>query len=300
MDSVFKSFWYGPTLSPLEWVCLSSFTERGLDFHLYTYDEDIDVPSGVTLKDAGAIYPKDEVFFYQRGPGKGSVAAFANLLRYKLLHEFGGWWVDMDVMYTGAPLPSEPTFYGYQDASIINNAILCFPEKHPLATTFLQKAEELGKDVTWGQAGPQLVTRVIEQQGLTDYAYPPAYAYPVPWHDAPFFYDPDKRSDVESRLTKSNAPFVHLWNEILGRVGIQKSIAPPKGSYIDRVALELGVKWPNPTTRYSPKAIRNMHKHYSMSRELTTTKAKLNSIVHSTSWKVVERLRQLTGREPLA
>jgi hypothetical protein len=300
MDSVFKSFWYGPTLSPLEWVCLSSFTKRGLDFHLYTYDEDIDVPDGVTVRDAGAVYPEDQIFFYQHGFGKGSVAAFADLFRYKLLHEFGGWWVDMDVIYTGAPLPSKSTFYGYENALLINNAILRFPEKHTLAAAFLQEAEALGKDVTWGEAGPQLVTRVIEQQGLTDDAYSPAYAYPVPCHDAAVFYDPDKRSGIEGRLEESNAPFVHLWNEILGRVGIQKSIAPPTESYIDRVAQELGVDWPNPATRYSPKAIRNMHKHYSMSFELTPTKAKLNSIVHSTSWKVVERLRQLLGREPLA
>ena len=298
--NTFSSFWYGPSLSPIEWLCLSSFTDRGLDFYLYTYDNNLDAPDGVILKDARAVYPEDDIFFYQHGPGKGSVSAFSNLFRYKLLHEFGGWWVDMDVLYTGAPLPSGPTFYGYQDASIINGAILHFPEKHPLAAAFLKEAETLGEDVTWGQPGPQLITRVIEQQDLTDDSYPPEYAYPVSWQDAPIFYDPEKRGDIEDKLTESNAPFVHLWNEILGRVGIQKSIAPPKGSYIDKVAEELNVQWPNPAIRYSSEAIRNMHKHYSMSRELTHTKAKLNAIIHSSSWKVVERLRQLLGREPLA
>jgi len=65
MDNVFKSFWYGYSLSPLEWLCLKSFTERGLEFHLYVYDDTLKVPEGVVLRDATSLYNEDGVFFYE-------------------------------------------------------------------------------------------------------------------------------------------------------------------------------------------------------------------------------------------
>ena len=73
-----SSFWYGTALPPHCWLCLKSFIDRGYQFELYTYAQ-LDVPRGVTLRDARELLPESRVFFYRSGPGAGSVAAFANL-----------------------------------------------------------------------------------------------------------------------------------------------------------------------------------------------------------------------------
>src|SRR4051812_10885773 len=90
---VINGLWIGQ-LSPLEQLCIRSFIVQGHPYHLYTYDALDNVPAGVTLQDAGQILPKSLIFRNQLGKGKGSVAAFSDLFRYKLLLERGGWWVD--------------------------------------------------------------------------------------------------------------------------------------------------------------------------------------------------------------
>ena len=45
------------------------------------------------------------------------------------------------------------------------------------------------------------------------------------------FLLPEAREEVEART--ADAIFVHLWNEMWRRAGIPKTIAPPRGSWID-------------------------------------------------------------------
>lgn len=92
---VAQFLWVGPGLSPLERVCLQSFLDVGYDVHLYCYDQLDRVPVGVTIKDAGEIIPKSEVFIGAGDKG-GSYAPFADRFRYHLLHARGGWWFDID------------------------------------------------------------------------------------------------------------------------------------------------------------------------------------------------------------
>src|SRR5262245_15998828 len=90
---IVNALWIGQ-LSPLERLCLSSFFAQGHSVHLYTYDAIEKVPQGVTLRDAATVLPSSQVFRNRLGKGKGSLAAFSDLFRYKLLLDEGGWWVD--------------------------------------------------------------------------------------------------------------------------------------------------------------------------------------------------------------
>lgn len=283
-----QSFWYGAELSPIETLCLSSFTRRGVSFDLYTYDDGLNVPDGVTLRDAGEIYDEDEVFTYQKGKGKGSVAAFANMFRYKLLYERGGWWVDMDVLYTGHDLPEAGRFFGWQDESKICNAIMRVEPGSPVAHECLAEAERLGEDVSWGEAGPKLLTEVVQRQGESNGTFRPGYAYPLSWQDISSVYQPSKRDAVASKIDRTEAPFLHLWNEILRRTGIQKTIAPPADSYLHRVAETLGFEWPNASVRYSADSIEQMCENYKVARE---AEWQLKRIKDSTSWRLMKFLR---------
>jgi glycosyltransferase involved in cell wall biosynthesis len=77
----FQTFWWGKSLSPYEVLCLKSFIDMGHSVTLYTYDTDIHVPLGVTVRDAGEIFARDHFFFNQEGYGKGLPNAFSNMFR---------------------------------------------------------------------------------------------------------------------------------------------------------------------------------------------------------------------------
>src|SRR5690606_9502875 len=91
MPTIGKSFWLGNRLPLLQVLSLQSFIAHGHEYHLYVYDPIENAPEGVVLCDASKILPRQSVFTYQKGFGKGSYSAFSNLFRYKLLLEHGGW-----------------------------------------------------------------------------------------------------------------------------------------------------------------------------------------------------------------
>ena len=100
---------------------------HGHEFELYAYEELRGLPEGCTLRDAGAIQPREQVFRYRDGHGKGSPAGFANLFRYKLLAEKGGWWVDTDVLCLASDLPEAEVVFAPEEPGRYNVAIMKFP-----------------------------------------------------------------------------------------------------------------------------------------------------------------------------
>jgi hypothetical protein len=119
---VINALWIGQ-LSPLEQLCLKSFVARGHSVHLYTYDPIENVPQGVTLQDAAQILPPSQIFRNRLGKGKGSVAAFSDLFRYKLLLDKGGWWVDADVFCLKPFDFAAPYVFGAEDKPVASGII---------------------------------------------------------------------------------------------------------------------------------------------------------------------------------
>src|SRR4029453_8135207 len=91
--TLFRSFWHGGDLTPLERLCITSFLEHGHAFALYVY-ADVSAPAGCILEDAGAVVPLDQAFEHHGGVHAGSLGAFSDRFRYELLKAHGGWWVD--------------------------------------------------------------------------------------------------------------------------------------------------------------------------------------------------------------
>lgn len=101
-NQVVHGLWIGDKLSPLELLCIKSFQSHGHVFHLWTYaDITTPLPEGTIIRSAEEIIPLSKVFSYEHGNefghGKGSLAGFSDIFRYKLLFDHGGWWTDMDV-----------------------------------------------------------------------------------------------------------------------------------------------------------------------------------------------------------
>ncbi|WP_137933316.1 glycosyltransferase [Mesorhizobium comanense] len=104
-NRIVHGMWFGSRLSRLELLTLHSFAHFGHEFHLWAYDDlsSYDLPRNVLLRPAETIIPRKKVFAKtnadpETGVGRHSFGApFSDLFRYKLLHEHGGIWVDMDV-----------------------------------------------------------------------------------------------------------------------------------------------------------------------------------------------------------
>ena len=58
-------FWHGPPLSRIERLCMSSFVANGHAVKLHVYDEPQRVPPGVTICDATAVLPRDQLFVHR-------------------------------------------------------------------------------------------------------------------------------------------------------------------------------------------------------------------------------------------
>lgn len=225
----FQSFWAGQ-LSPYEFMCLRSFCDNGHSFDLYTFAKDLDVPAGVRLRDAAEVLGPENFFVYQDGPGKGSPAAFANLFRYKLLAERGGWWVDTDVLCLSDQIPEYGTFFATEDGALINIAVLRFPAQHQLILRCFDEATRMGRNVRWGDSGPYLFTRLATEFKCLDDAVSTRLCYPIHHSEAADILRPSHFVRLEKQT--QGALFVHLYNASLALRGVHKTLLPPEGSML--------------------------------------------------------------------
>jgi hypothetical protein len=235
----FQSFWLGNTLPPCQMLCLKSFIDHGHEFDLYCYGTPA-VPQGARVLDANEILPRSEVFFYGCGAGRGSVACFANLFRYRLLMMRGGWWVDMDVVCLSSRTLEGEIFLERQQEDLICNAVMKFPKGHIFANALYEKARAAGKDLEWGQTGPQLVTALAKQMGFWDQTEMQKDAYPIHWKEALLPVTVSGRSAAYDK-TRS-ALMLHLWNEFFRRDGSLALHNPPDGSFLADLYIKHGVQ----------------------------------------------------------
>ena len=179
-----------------------------------------------------SFFSKGQVFFYEKGPGKGSVALFSNAFRYKLLFAKEGWWVDTDVVCLTDKLPDDPYVFGYQDAQhLICTAVVKTPPGDRLMRQCLKYALKTGRNADWAETGPSLITELVMKIGLSRYAKPIPAFYPLGWQEAMYALDPAHTDRLLSMCRQSI--FLHLWNEMLRRNQVNKFQPPPAGSLID-------------------------------------------------------------------
>jgi len=233
MGQLFQSFWWGEPLSRYEWLSLKSFVDFGHDFDLYTFDPHIAVPAQVRVRNAEELAGRDEFFVYEDGFGKGSPAAFANVFRYRLLAERGGWWVDTDVVCLTDAIPAYSRFVARQDEDLVNNAVMRFEPRDPVIVRCLERAVEKGRSIRWGEIGPQLLTQVLGELGQTEHIFDSSVCYPIHYNDALALLHPSQSERVAQRLAGSQ--LLHLWNGMLANAGVRKSYLPPRGSVLRRL-----------------------------------------------------------------
>jgi hypothetical protein len=224
----FNSFWYGSALPPVEWACLSSFIERGHRVRLFCYDA-VKAPTGVSLADASEIAPREAVSLFN-----GSVAAFTDLFRYKLISKYGEWWTDTDIYCLKDDIPECRYAWACQDDDLINGAVLKFPPNDPTLNAIHAAAREI-KQTFWTEVGPALLTKHLRSWNFDDHFGNRNEFYPIHWSETFLFWLSDYSDVVQERCHGSY--FVHLWTSVFPHIGIDPHMRPPKGSFLATILL---------------------------------------------------------------
>jgi hypothetical protein len=146
-----NGLWVGSRLSRMELLTLHSFTAHGHRFRLWLYspleNPATEIPAGVEFADANDVILEAQVFRYrhsnQFGHGKGSLAGFSDVFRYRMLSLYGGWWVDMDVTCLKPLQIAAPyAFRAHHSLPLVGNVMKC-PSNSPLMEKCFERASKL-------------------------------------------------------------------------------------------------------------------------------------------------------------
>ena len=232
-----RTFWTGPPLSFYEVLSLKSLLATGATVVLYSYEDHLIVPDGVELRDANDILSEEVLRQYNADSDKGW-SRHADLFRYIMLHRFGGWYVDLDVICLHDHLPSAGMYVARADAATIFNTIMKFPAGCPALADLVARAQRILPTADRALTeearvviGPKLLSEVLSEHGLDDRAEPRTKAYEIPFQEALAFFNPAQCAQIEARLTDSD--FAHLWNGAWTTLRIPKTYGPPQGSWLD-------------------------------------------------------------------
>lgn len=164
-NRIINGLWVTGSLTPLEQLTIRSFLHYGHVFHLWSYDKKVEgLPAQTTLCDASAILPQEKVFRYGTKNmlwGNGSYGGFSDIFRYKLLHEKGGWWVDMDITCLKPFDFQEPYFFrNHWQLKVVGNVLKC-----PAGSELMKRCyEQASVQVTAENTDWHLPIKILNEQ----------------------------------------------------------------------------------------------------------------------------------------
>ena len=255
---IINAFWIGSRLGSVHAACVQSFVRHGHTVILHVYDEPEDTPAGVKLSNAENLLPRSKIF---RNKQTGSLAAFSDLIRYEILRQGLGLYVDCDV-YCIKPFQNAEYIFGSEDeAGHINNAVLKLPADCAVLTDLCKLKEITSPFLPWiytpgkrfrrrikfavkrmfnrdscslenlpfSALGPHALTYYLKKHHLYEKALPIDVFYPLHWTQVHHLVDPNFR--IESVLS-DNTVGLHLYNEAMRRAPNEPI---RKGCTLDRV-----------------------------------------------------------------
>ena len=220
---VVRSFWFG---MPLTWICdltMKSYLSHGHQFELYSYD-DISVPEGVQLMDANEIIPESESFQMMNSVDgiRGRFSTFSNIFRYKLIHDKGGMWTDLDSICikpikfeenVELVFATERTKVGME----INNCnIYAYQRGHPLLKNLYISAISKNRGPLCHLSfNKQFILEMMDEMDIdwTSVVAPINWFCPIPWYEIHQIFSPTHGYSIDSMLNHSYS--IHLFNNII-------------------------------------------------------------------------------------
>jgi hypothetical protein len=211
-NHIVQGLWIGSELSVMESLSIASFLSHGHEYHLYTYSDLNNTPSGVTLKDGNEILPASMIFQYEKHQ---SFSAFSNFFRYKLLLDKGGWWADSDTVCLKPFDFSHEYVFSSEMAGgkeFINCGVIKTPQRSPaMEYAWSICRAKVTKDLVWGEVGPRLVTDSIKRFSLEEFVMRPNIFCPMGYSEWDDVLDPTRLWNLDESYS------VHLWNEMWRR-----------------------------------------------------------------------------------
>ena len=233
-------FWEG-ALTEYEVASINSFVRNNFSVNLWSYSKNSfsEISTEVKIRDASEILPIDLLKKLTQNLQKANYSSFSNLFRYKLLDVYGGWWFDTDcfcqknVVEFEKIITNRDYVLGLERENYVGSAVMYFTDTK-LLNQIEDKAYELIKEnnyrLKWGQIGPDLITDVVISKKLIDNILDPTYFFPVPPNEIGKLFTPNLEKIEENTISSS---FVcHTWNEMFRKYDINKTIYPPKNSFL--------------------------------------------------------------------
>lgn len=199
--SIIQSFWYGDQLSDIEIVCINSFIDHNYDYHLYSYQQISNLPSGVINKDANEILEHKDfqncIIYSDKQSSSWLYGAFSDIFRYRLLYLNGGWWHDTDsCCVSDIKLSDEFVFaqhYNSENEILVCSGIIKCPPRSKLLLSCFDTAykEYKNKDgqIQWGSIGPRLLHNKISEHNLISKICRPIVFCPIKyWETQEYFF----------------------------------------------------------------------------------------------------------------
>lgn len=228
-EIIIHQLWIGKELHALEILSSKTFLSFGYTVKLWVFEDVLNIPDGVILCDANSIIPKSEIFYYDNG----SPAGFANLFRYKLLYEKGGWWADNDMICVNSlPEEDEYVFAREKNKNLINNSIIKCPKKSDVLLELYETARAMGKNIAICSTGPILLNSVVIKRKMEIFARP----WPV-FHS--FANDVDAVFKEPCPDIPKEAITIHLFRQYFNNM-IKRTLYKkfPKNSLYEKLKIE--------------------------------------------------------------
>jgi len=229
--SRFGTYWRGPRLSGFEAACLHSFVAAGHELTLYSHAPVDGVPPGVMQTDAGTIADVRYHDAFVVG-GQPSVSHYSDYFRYRMFASTPLTWVDTDVLLLqGWDQDPGQALLALETPGSICNAVMRLPGDAPWLPELISETEALMHvPLRWGDTGPRLITRLVGAQALLRQAAPPPLYFPLHWDDFWKVFLPEHAD--ECRALCAQARTLHLWNNVVDRLGYWKEFLPPEDSWL--------------------------------------------------------------------
>ena len=227
---IVQSLWIGNSLTRLEIGSIKSFLNLGYEFHLYTYENIDNIPTGTTIKDAEEIMDKNTIFTL-----KETLLPFSDIWRYKLLYEKGGYWVDLDMIalkpfdfdgdefvFSSERTIQKGAYRNRKDTYVANIGILKAPPKSQFYLSLFKKCMnfEITKQNYKILKYMILLRNHIVKYNYQKYIKPPHFFCPLDWWNTKeSYYDIEYKTKygvepIQKDDIINNSYTIHFWRNI--------------------------------------------------------------------------------------
>jgi hypothetical protein len=235
----FGTFWQGQRLSAFEAACMHSFVAEGHEVTLFSFDAVANVPLGVKERDASLIADKGGLTAFSVN-GVPSVSHFSDYFRYVMFAKTELTWIDTDVLLLrNWDHDSGVTLLALESPRSICNAVMRLSSREPILQELIARTEALmNRPIRWGDTGPRLLTRLAGAQALMSGAQPVHRHFPIHYNDFWKVFLPEYAEECRAQCEAART--LHLWNNIVERLGFWKEYLPPEDSYLHDLFIEKG------------------------------------------------------------